>query len=264
MQSLNILIAGDGKSLKYIWGSKLVKKLYIVSDNQFQGVTNIKFNTFRELAFKCKSLQIDIVLVENEKWILQGIADVLRKHFINCVAPYSHWAKLSISGLEAKRMITKYGITAPETMAFPKSFPLMVRANGFSKIAHTVQEVLKIRGEIQACSAELAKTAYLEEYIEGKETKIVSIYDGKNVLSFNNLELSAEQIKMYAQSLQEMLNSEKADFIGFITTNVIIREEKIYTTGFRVEFPDFDSNVDLIYILISAIYQKLDEIELFA
>mgnify|MGYP004628539093 FL=1 len=69
---------------------------------------------------------------------------------------------------------------------------------------------------------------------------------------------------MYAQSLQEMLNSEKADFIGFITTNVIIREEKIYTTGFSVEFPDLDSNVDLIYILISAIYQKLDEIELLA
>ena len=69
---------------------------------------------------------------------------------------------------------------------------------------------------------------------------------------------------MYAQSLQEMLNSEKADFIGFITTNVIIREEKIYTTGFRVEFPDLDRNVDLIYSLISAIYQKLDEIELLA
>ena len=59
-----------------------------------------------------------------------------------------------------------------------------------------------------------------------------------------------------------MLKTENADFVGFINSEIIVFENKIYNIGFNFEFskPNFDA--DFLYLLNSAIYQKLDEIEI--
>ena len=53
LQTLNILIAGDGKLLQLIKNSKFLKKLYSTLD--LDGAVHIKFNTFAELAKKCRA-----------------------------------------------------------------------------------------------------------------------------------------------------------------------------------------------------------------
>ena len=63
-----------------------------------------------------------------------------------------------------------------------------------------------------------------------------------------------------------MLIDEKADFIGFINSNLIEENNILYNTGFSFEFtmPEYENllNFDILYICTAAIYQKLDEIKL--
>ena len=58
-----------------------------------------------------------------------------------------------------------------------------------------------------------------------------------------------------------MFKGENADFIGYINSEVILSNNKIYNTGFNFDFPKL--NADILFILNSMIYQKLDEIDLF-
>ena len=86
MQPLNVLVVGEGRTLPLLGQSKFLNKLYLASNREFSGAISINFNTFRELAVKCKALKIDIVIVEDEKLIQQGITDVLRKNLVNGVS----------------------------------------------------------------------------------------------------------------------------------------------------------------------------------
>ena len=64
-----------------------------------------------------------------------------------------------------------------------------------------------------------------------------------------------------------MLIEEKADFIGFINSELIEEDGILYNTGFSFEFrmPEIIDQTsvsrDILYICLSAIYQKLNEIE---
>ena len=122
MQSLNVLIIADesSKALKAVLKSKYLNKLF--TNFEASGAVDIRFNTFKELAQKCKSLKIDIVIVEDEKMILQGIADVLRKNFVNCIAINAFWTQLILSNDFVRKMVLKYGIDVPKYLVIQKSF----------------------------------------------------------------------------------------------------------------------------------------------
>ena len=98
MTKLNILIASDkdeSRIIGLIQKSKYLNKLY--ATYELEGAIEVRFNTFKELAQKCRALKIDIVIVENEKWVLQGIADVLRAGLVNCLALSSRANRLILS-----------------------------------------------------------------------------------------------------------------------------------------------------------------------
>ena len=57
-----------------------------------------------------------------------------------------------------------------------------------------------------------------------------------------------------------MFSQEKANFIGYINSRVIYSNGMLYNIGFNFDFPNFGQ--DILYLAISAIYQKLDEITL--
>ena len=110
MQSLNVLIVSSTKS-KYIdkiKESKYLNKLYVTSDEEIDGTVRLQFNTFKELAQKCRKLQMDIVLVEEEKWVLEGIATVMKQNFVNCFAVTADWTKLGLSHNYARK--NTYGL----------------------------------------------------------------------------------------------------------------------------------------------------------
>ena len=104
--SFNVLIATEQKETaaqELVLNSKYLNELY--STIATEKAIEVKFNTFKELAHKCKTLKIDVVIVENQKWILQGIADVLKKNFVNCIALTSQANKLLLSYSYSRKLL---------------------------------------------------------------------------------------------------------------------------------------------------------------
>lgn len=259
MPKLNLLIASENeqsKTIELIKKSKYLNKLY--STAAINGAIEIKFNTFKELAQKCKALKIDIVIVESEKWVLQGVADVLRANLVNCLALTARANQLILSNSRRQELLNKYGILTPKKLLYPSEYPVIVRADGVCKKGNSLDEIIQIRGDIAKQSEEIAKTVFLEEFIEGKIVNLISIFDGKNLLSFTKDDLILD----YSDKLQKLLTCEKFGFIGFLNSELIISGSKIYNLGFSSNFSDISFDIDFIYLLNSAIYQKLNEISI--
>ena len=271
MQSLNVLIVSTQKSkyIKQILESKYLNKLYITSEDEIEGTVKLSFNTFRELAQKCRTLQIDIVLVEEEKWVLEGIANIIKLQYINCFAVTSKWTELGLSHNFARKMLENYDINVPPKITLPLEFPVFVKGDGILKKAESMQEVIAIKEKIYNTSGVISKSVFLEKYLNGEKCKIISIFDGKHLLTFPHENISKKLLQNYSSKLEKLLIEEKADFIGFINSDVVEENGILYNTGFSFEFnmPDFDMwqtayPKDILYLCLSAIYQKLNEVEL--
>jgi phosphoribosylamine-glycine ligase len=271
MQSLNVLIVTQKKS-KYVDAFKqsgYLNKLYSTSEEEVDGVISLNFNTFKELAQKCRTLQIDVVLVEEEKWVMEGIANVMKKNYVNCFAPTTDWTNLGLSHKYARTLLQKYKIDAPSVINLPETFPILVKGDGVLKIANSLQDIISIKEGIFKTSAEISKTVFLEEYLYGEKQIIISVFDGKHLLTFPNDNIDRELLKDYSKKLETMFLEEKANFVGFINSELIENNGILYNTGFKFNFrmPDLGKNIapkpnDILYICLSAIYQKLNEIEL--
>ena len=271
MQSLNVLIVTQKKS-KYaelIMQSEYLNKLYLTSDEEIEGALSIKFNTFKELAQKCRVLQIDVVLVEEEKWVLEGIANVMKKNYINCFAPTADWTNLGLSHNYARQLLRKYEIDLPPIINLPINFPIIVKGDGVLKKANSLQDIITIKEDVFKTSPEISKTVFLEEYLNNEKHRVVSLFDGKHLLTFPENGIDSGLLKQYSQKLERMLIEEKANFIGFINSELIEENGILYNTGFKFNFimPDLSENIspkpkDILYICLSALYQKLNEIEL--
>ena len=270
MQALNVLIASDKKS-KYIdtlKQSKYLNKLYVTSEEEQEGTLRLRFNTFKELAQKCRALQMDVVLVEEEKWVMEGITNVMRQNFVNCLAATTDWTELGLSHNFARKMLSKYNINVPQKINLPLEFPVIVKGDGVLKKANSMQEIIAIKEKIYNTSGEISKNVFLEKYLHGQKYKIISIFDGKHLLTFPESDIRKDLLNDYSKNLEQMLLVEKANFTGFINSEVIEENGILYNTGFSFEFlmPKFDvcqttSPKDILYICLSAIYQKLNEIE---
>ncbi len=258
MPELNVLIIGDksSKALSSIIESKYLGRLF--ANFETENATDIRFNTFRELALKCKVLKIDIVFVEDEKMILQGIVDVLRKNFVNCIGLTAFWTNLVLSNKFARDMCQKYQINVPEKYSYPKSFPLIVKTDGFTRVANSIPELVSIRQEINNYSPEIIETVFLEKYIQGKNYILTSLFDGKTLVSIPLKEIPPDTIRAYNKKLENMLLKEQAGFIGYINSKIIFAGTHIYNIGFNLDFPVLDS--DILFVFNAVIYQKLNEL----
>lgn len=262
MQSLNVLIVSSEKSryLEQIKGSKYLNKLYITSEDEVDGAVRLQFNTFKELAQKCRTLQMDIVLVEEEKWVLEGIATVMKQNFINCFAVTARWTELGLSHNFARKMLTDYKINVPPKINLPLEFPVLVKGDRILKKANSMQEIVNIKEQIYNTSGEIAKNVFLEKYLHGNKYKVISLFDGKHLLTFPDKNIRKDLLNDYSQKLEQMFTGEKVDFIGFINSDIVEENGILYNTGFSFEFKYPDTDKDILFICLSALYQKLNEI----
>ena len=253
---------------RQIKNSKYLNKLYVTSEEEIPDTLRLRFNTFKELAQKCRTLQIDIVLVEEEKWVLEGIANVMRQSYVNCFAVTTNWTELGLSHNYARKMLSEYKINVPPIINLPVEFPVLVKGDGILKIANSMQEIISIKEQIYNTSGEIAKNVFLEKYLNGNKYKIISVFDGKHLLTFPHQNIRKDLLEDYSHKLEKMLINEKADFTGFINSELIEDNGILYNTGFSFGFslPDLEEcdttcPKDILYICLSTIYQKLNEIE---
>lgn len=266
MQSLNVLLLSKGNYVYQLLESKYLNKLYLISDEEVEGTIAIKFNTFKELAKKCRTLQIDMVLIEEEKWILEGIANVMKQNYINCFAATSDWTELGLSHNFARKMLEKYNINVPPIITLPFDFPVLVKGDGVLKKACSMQDIITIKENIYNKSNEISKNIFLEKYLNGEKNKAISLFDGKHLLTFPHEKINNNLLQDYSQKLEKMLLEEKANFIGFLNSELIEENNILYNTGFSFEFimPNFEVcqttyPKDILYYCLSALYQKLNE-----
>ena len=198
-------------------------------------------------------------------FIQDGLVEILKKNLINVISVNQKWLNLETSRLVAKQLMNHYSINNPEVIKAPMYFPVIIKTNvpNKTKIVYSMQELIEVKGAL------IDSTTYLEEYYQGEVCHLLSLWDGKNLLCFDKHfklgEVQQDRLDLYKTKLNFMLSDENADFIGFFVTKLIWSKKDWHVLDFTMrinEYIDLNSiDKDFLYILNSAIYQKLNEIK---
>ncbi len=257
---MNLLVIGKPQENLFC-DSKLLNKLYTAAFEPLEDIPNIEFESFEELAQKAKALKIDITITADKDLIQAGITDILKKNLVNIIAVNKKWSNLETSRLVAKQLASYYSINIPETLKAPLSFPVIIKTDK-PKGNYIVNSMQDLVNKMETLKGE--KT-FLEEYLEGEIYSLTSLWDGKNLLSFpieNLTEVQHDRLELYKTKLNFMLSDEKADFVGFFTSKLLWTKNDWYLLEYKMRL-DKNAQIkgDLLYILNSALYQKLNEIQ---
>lgn len=314
-KKLNVLVMGSGARehaiADSILKSTLLNKLFLADANDgFKELgEKIEYKNFDDLAKKCSDKKIDIAIFGSEESLCEGIVDVFKEYKINCIGVNKEYSTLESSKLVAKLFIGKHGIkTADFTVASAdskvkdlplSSYPLVIKANGLCKgkgvkIVHSENEALQTMASyLSGKFGESGKIMLLEEFLEGEELSLMSLWDGNVLLHFPTARdfkklnkntnspntggmgafcpvlLSNEQEEKlfeYKNKLQKALALEKADFVGFIYSGLIWAKGDWHVLEYNVRLGDPETQVlltyletDFLLILKKAVDKKLCE-----
>lgn len=264
---MNILIIGKPSDniISAIQSSKLSDKLYIAGDYQQETVPNFEFFSTAELIKKAKALQIDVAINLDTTLIDQKICEEFKRNKINLISVNKKWLNLETNRLAAKQLLNHYSINTPQIIKLPLKFPVAIKTEKEEIVANSMQEVTSVIEDLQ-------EKAYIEEYLSGENFDLLSLWDGKNIYFLNSPqntnEIKEDRLDLLKTKLQFMLSDEKADFTGFFTTHLIWTKNDWYVKSFSMEITSkidiksalAETKTDFLYILNSAIYQKLNEI----
>lgn len=315
----NVLVYGSGgreNALAYkISRSPLLNKLFLALPNDgFKNLgEEIVFSNFEDLAQKCLIKKIDLVIVGPEDPLSKGIVDALNKHGIKCIGANKKWAQLESSKKYAKEFMSKHNIPTAKyfvvnsvneigkTLSHFSSAPVL-KADGLAagKGVHLSSDMLDAKNTLEEFLSgkygEASSSVVVEEMLEGDELSIISVFDGKTLLSFvpardykrlyngqvgpNTggmgaycpVEISSEQnhdLQKYLARLENALREEKADFAGIIYSGLMLTNEGIKVLEYNMRFGDpetqplmYHLDCDILEIFINAADKNLHRSEL--
>ena len=263
---MNILILGNCTEnfSNYIKESKHFNKLFLTANSTEVNIPSFVFTDEKDLAHKIKGLQIDVVIISDKNYIQNGMVEYLRSQYINVISPNKKWFNLESSRLIAKQLLNHYSINIPQTIRAPKNFPLVIRTDRpiKDKIVKSMDELVFVMENFSG------ENFFLEEYLEGECYEQFSLWDGKSACHFINKdslsEVQIDRLDLLQTKFNFMLSDEKADFIGFFSTKLIWAKNDWHVLDFSMSFNEDLAleyiKSDFLYILDSAIYQKLNEL----
>lgn len=327
MKKYNVLVYGPGgRENALAWKisqSPILNKLFLTLAND--GFKNLgeemTFSDFGDLAKKCVENKIDLVVIGPEAPLAQGVVDILNKAGIKCIGPNKKWAQLEGSKSFAKEFMVKYGIpTAKYFVVNSKTevdnvltqfssmnlSPPVIKADGlaagkgvhlsfdFYDAKRALNEFLG--GRFGAASSSVV----VEERLEGEELSVISLFDGKTLLSFvpardykrlfdNQMgpntggmgaycpvELTKNQesdLQKYLKTLEKALKLEKADFVGVIYSGIMLTKIEqgcgIRVLEYNMRFGDpetqslmYHLDSDILDVFVKASEKKLSEVNL--
>ncbi len=324
----NVLVFGGGARehaiASVISSSPFLKRLYLANPNDgFKNLgETINFSDYLDLLQKSIEKRVDILVVGPENPLCEGIADVFEKGGIKVIGANKDWARLEGSKSFAKKFMQRNDIkTADYKLAFDEKSlecaleyfansktlaPPVIKADGlalgkgvfvpndFSEAKKNAKEFLD--GKFGAASEKIL----LEERLFGKEVSIISLWDGKTLVSFPPAsdykklleddkgpntggmgavapsEITLKQkneIEEYLKTLEAALVREKADFCGVIYSGLILTDDgpKVLEYNMRfgdpecqalLELLDVSRGVDLLDIFIKMTEKKLKKSDL--
>lgn len=272
-KKINVLVFGSGAREHVIADSisksPLLNKLYLAQTGTFKLGEVIEFSNYKDLAEKCVEKEIELVIIGPEGPLCEGIADVFTANGIACIGVNKDFSKLESSKLFGKKFMEKYGIKTARydviegndlsKLKFFNTSNVVIKADGLCKgkgvvIANNENFAKKtINDFLEGKFGENSKTVLLEEFLQGEEISLLSLWDGKTLLhfapsktfkklnksesapntggmgSFCAVKLNSFQKKKldeYKEKLQKAFEKEKPDFVGFINSDLILAQEK--------------------------------------
>ncbi|WP_185851710.1 phosphoribosylamine--glycine ligase [Blattabacterium cuenoti] len=211
---MKILILGSG-GREHAIGKKLLKDsvdLYFYPGNggTDQIGKNIKnIHSPSELCFFAKKNAIDITIVGSETFLLEKIVDIFQKVGLKIIGPHYLAARLEGDRIFSKYFMKKYGIPTPKYKTFDcyqkamdfleeTTYSVAIKTRGIA----SGKGVLLVKNKAEAKKAlnsimrdkkfgESGNKVIIEEFLQGNEASILSIFNGKNIIPF----LSAKDYK---------------------------------------------------------------------
>lgn len=249
---MNLLITGGGGrehalALKLAENQR-VKKIYCAPGN---GATALmdkceNINVFKpdELVEFAVTNNIELTIPGAEDLLVEGVVDLFKSKNLPVFGPHQSAAMLEGSKSFAKDFMKKYGIKTAEYETFSRAedalsylksavVPLVVKADGLAAgkgviICQTQDEAEKAVREImiENCFGKAGGSIVIEEFLEGYEASILSIFDGNSITPF----ISAKDHKKIAAG-ERGLNTGG---MGVIAPNPYVTE---------AVFEDFRNNI---------------------
>lgn len=312
-EKLNVLVFGSGARehaiCEAISASPLLGKIYQAAAGFSKFGEEIKYRNFEDLAQKCSENKTDLAFIGPEEPICEGIADIFLRHNIPCIAPSKHFSQLESSKIFGKNFMEKYGINTAKYHLVrdisdfrAKSYPVVIKADGLCKgkgvvIAYNQDIAEKtIQQYLGGKFGENSKTVIVEEFIDGEEISLMSLFDGKTLLNFlpardfkklnkspcapntggmgafcpvSLSEVQQQKLNEYQMRLQNALIQEKADFTGFLYSGLIwdSSDWKVLEYNVRLGDPETQAilthlKTDFLSVLSAAAERKLEGIKL--
>lgn len=330
---MKILVYGSGAREHAIaWKLSKTKypvKLYLANPNDgFKQLGEAIFETdFIKLAKISKEKGIDLLVVGPEMPLANGIVDQFELLGISCIGSNKYWSQLESSKSFAKNFMLKHKInTAKYVVVNNKeeidtkleefsclvnykeredsiNKKIVIKADGLALgkgvfIVNNINEArLKILSLLNGEFKDASKKVIIEEFLQGVEISLISIYDGETLLPFIPAQdykklkdknkglntggmgafcpiylndIQQEKINNYVKKLNKALNKEKANFKGFIYSGLILTNNNdIYVLEYNMRLGDPETQVlmmalesDLVDMLRFALDKNLKNLKL--
>jgi len=316
---VNVLVFGSGARehaiAEAVLRSPLLGKLFIAEAGFAKLGEVIQFEDYEDLAKKCVEKEMNLAIFGPEKPLCEGVVDIFKKHNIPCIGVDKKYSQLESSKLYAKKFMKKHYIkTAGYSVVTEKSlpnydklnYPIVIKADGLCGgkgvvIANNAAFAKKTITEFLAGKfGENSKTILLEEFLQGEEISLMSLWDGKTMLNlapsrdFKKLNkspsapntggmgaycpvkistLQQRKLEEYQIQLEKALTEDKADFCGFIYSGLIwVKKDNAWNwqvLEYNVRLGDPEAQVtlahlatDFLEVLQAALKKDLDKIKL--
>ncbi|WP_185860032.1 phosphoribosylamine--glycine ligase [Blattabacterium cuenoti] len=314
---MKILILGSG-GREHAIGKKILKdfspmEIYFYPGNG--GTSQIGKNienilSTSELCSFAKKNAIDITIVGSENFLLDGIVDVFQSDGLKIIGPHYLAARLEGDRIFSKSFMKKYGVRTPKYEVFSSyqkamdfldktTYSVAIKTIGLAEgkgvlLTHNKTEAEKALNSIliEKKFGKSGNQVIIEELLQGKESSILSIFNGKDIIPF----LSAKDYKKIGKKetgkntggmgsiapnpymtsdvwidfqenilkpTLEGLLLEKLIFFGFIYFGLMINSNKVYLLEYNTRMGDPETqtllplmNSNFIHIIQSTILQK--------
>lgn len=317
-RKFNVLVYGSGgREHALAWKisqSPLLNKLFLALPNDgFKNLgEEITFADFEDLAKKCVEKSIHLAVIGPEDPLSKGIVDIFNTNGIKCIGANKKWAQLESSKKYAKEFMTQHGIPTAKYLTVNSkvnidnilaqfSVPPVLKADGLAagKGVHLNKNMSEAKQVLEEFLGgkygEASSSVVVEEFLEGEELSLISIFDGETLLPLETardykrlldgqqgpntggmgaycpVQLSEKQnteLQEYLKKLESALRAEKADFVGIVYSGLMLTKDGIKVLEYNMRFGDpetqplmYHLDSDILEIFIKASEKKLYEVK---
>ena len=321
---MRLLVTGaGGREHAIVWKlaqNKKVQKIFVVPGNAgcetVSIAENVNLKTIDEILIFAKENKVDLTILGSEELAVAGIVDKFEEEGLKVFGPHMAPAMLEGSKAIAKEFMKKYNVKTAAYETFDDyekaksyveagEFPVVIKASGLAAgkgviIAQNLTEAVEALKEIMLDKkfGDSGNEVVIEEFLEGVEASILSIYDGEKILPFvsakdhkkigeketglntggmgviaPNPYVTEEVNKAFYEDILnptlEGLKAEYKAFAGIIFFGLMINKRGVYLLEYNMRLGDPETQVvlslmesDLLTLIEKAMDGKMTESDL--